>query len=132
VIEGHDIDLQAHAGDFLGFDRSNLANAVCGIDHRIANLEFQTRLARHVIPFPDAGAMTRVTPDKNSFAAAGNSVGRQGMRTSTVEADHRTSGRSRLRGRDSVANAGGTHDLLTARPNVKEHITKGGNFKTSR
>jgi hypothetical protein len=52
VVEGHDIDLQRHARDFLGLDRRHLADAVRRIDDRVANLELQTSLARHNRPFP--------------------------------------------------------------------------------
>src|SRR6476660_3779509 len=37
--------------------------------------------------------------------------------SSGAKTDHRTSGRPRLRGRSSVANAGGARKSLTARPN---------------
>src|SRR5687768_737740 len=53
----------------------------------------------------------------------------QQYQSSGAETDHQTSGRPRLRGRSSVANAGGAKKSLTARPNDRNLSQNCGNSK---
>ena len=76
----------------------NLADAMRGIDHRIANLEFQTGLARHVIPFPnrrDEIVATQIVKNRPSAERWARRLRRR-IALSDAKTDHQTSGRPRL------------------------------------